>query len=284
MATYHYLAASLEELNLDRPLLENKLSTQELFLFCMQEMIPADFDQVRTLFLFNDIKNCVFFTFFDKERKEDFSSPSYYDEKTFFELRTNPGSFLPFLAKYHELKAANQRIWPQLPETDELTCLFYEDLHTLTKPGFLRDYLTFLCNLRNIASALAFRKSSMPIASKLVPWGMAFELVREFETSPLFGLEREFSYVQHLQQTLETGSQLEFELSIDKILWDWLYEQLPADFFSLDAILAYFIRLASVERWQKLTVQAGQAVLDDIMNTAQRSIRFSLEFNKTGDR
>lgn len=283
MASYHYLGATLPDLQLDRPMREPRTSTKELFVWCMEELSPRDFDQVRLLYLFNDIKNVVFFHFNQKTRAEDYQSPSYYDEATFFALRDDPLDFLPFLARFYELKAAGERVWPDLPETDEVTALFYHDLDNLAPCPFLTDYLTFLCDLRNVASAITYRRSGLPVAAKLLPWGGAWERIVEHEQDPDFGLGDDWPFAEELVGAAADG-RLRFELAVEEVVWDWLDDRAGTDLFSLDAILAHFVRLGSCERWETLREEQGKEALEGILGTVQRSIRFSVEFNKTGDR
>lgn len=281
MAQYYYLVSSLADIMIDSGRTSPDL--RQLFVFCMEEMAPKDFEQVRKLYLLNDIKNTIFLHFNKKEKQEDYVQPAYYDEGTFNENLKDPSLFLPFLTQFYELKKAGKRLYPQLPETDELTSLFYEELDEFTD-GFLREYFHFELNLRNITTALALRKNGLAVAGKLIPSGSAYELIGKNESQSDFGLGDEFPFVERLVALNQQSQLLDLEMAVEDIRWKWLDENVGDDYFSTEAILAYFVKLNSVTRWDQLDKERGQELFDGIVNTIKRSIRFSIEFITTGDK
>ena len=282
MANYYYLVSSLVDLELDGPRLGEGL--KKWFFHAMDEMHESDFEQVRKLFLYNDIKNTILLHFFKKKRQEDYATPAYYDELTFEENKKDTSGFLPFLAKFYELKKQGKRLYAHLPETDELTTLFYEDLDSITEPGFLRDYFNFELNLRNINCALAFRKNGLPVSAKLIPCGLAYELICKNESAPDFGLTDEFPFIGKLMAQSDDGSLYGSEMAIEHIRWAWLDERVDNNYFSTDAIIAFFVKLMSIERWEVLSQEKGDELFNGLMNTIKRSIRFSIEFITTGEK
>ena len=250
----------------------------------MDEMREKDFEQVRKLFLYNDIRNTVLLHFFKKKRQEDYATPAYYDELTFNENLKDTSCFLPFLSKFYELKKSGKRQYPHLPETDELTAHFYEDLDDITEPGFLRDYFHFELSLRNITCAIAFRKNNLPISGKLIPFGSAYELISKNEQASDFGLSDEFPFVERLVAMSQEGNLYDAEMAIERIRWGWLDERVGDNYFSTDAIVSLFVKLMSIERWEVLSKEKGDELFNGLMNTIKRSIRFSIEFITTGEK
>lgn len=283
MTKYYYLVSSLADIVLDSG--RRSQSPRQLFLFAMEQMKPRDFEQVRQLFLFNDIKNAVFLYFNKKQKQEDYALPAYYDEVTFNENLQEPNLFLPFLAKFYEMKKAGIRMYPELPETDALTSLFYEDLEDFTTAdGFLRAYFYFELNLRNICTAIAFRKNGLDLTGKLIPRGGAYETISKNESASDFGLTNEFPFVGRLITLSQQTQLLDFEKALEDIRWNWLDERVGDDYFSTEAVLAYFVKLNSVHRWEELSKETGDELFNGIVNNIKRSIRFSIEFITTGDK
>lgn len=282
VTNYYYLVSSLADLSLEgRPGGE---SLRKWFFLAMDEMKEKDFEDIRKLFLYNDIKNTVLLYFYKKKRQEDYATPAYYDEYTFNENQKDPSNFLPFLAKFYELKKIGQRQYPDLPETDELTSHFYEDLDNITAPGFLRDYFHFELNLRNITSAIAFRKNHLPITSKLIPFGTAYEQISQHESDDDFGLADDFPFAAELIGKLEASSLYAGEMAVEKLRWNWLDERVGDNYFSTEAVIAFFVKLISVERWERLSKEKGEELFNGLINTIKRSIRFSIEFITTGEK
>jgi hypothetical protein len=278
VGAHYYLLSSLPALSLEMK--RGVPEVRQVFLYCGEQLGTADFEQVRRLFLFNDIKNTVFFHFNDRKSNRQYMSPAYYDEATYVENLKDPASFFPFLARFHELAREERRIYPDLPYTDEVTAFFYDDLDELVD-GFLAEWYRFELDLRNATVALAHRQNGLPITEKLIPSGLVWEAARRDPSVPDLGLGSSFPALGEL--VAWEGGLTGYERLIEDLRWRWLDERTQGFEFTTDQVLAYLVRLMSVTRWHGLRAEDGEAAFQKLMDTVSRSIRSSVQFATSGE-
>ncbi len=272
-ASYPYLCSGLDSLSYDP--VKRGASLRDAFRFAMEEFSPRDRDLLRKLFLFNDIKNVVLLHFRRKERQEDYQTPAYYLESDYESVKADPMLALPFLRAWWENKAAGIRLFPQLPETDELTTLFYERLDSLLEDGFLKDWYLFELELRNFTVALTLEATGLDPEGRLIPYGVVFADIEAGKRASR-DAGAALGYLESVRAGLEDLSGAERER--ERVRWAWIDERLGPDWSSADAVLGSLIKLWAVERWENLTRRRGEERFESILDTMRRSIRFAVEF------
>jgi hypothetical protein len=272
--TYYFLASSLPELSRRGP--KRAPSVEELLERCARELHPDDYRSLKALFLLNDVANAVTY----RAPGDPFLSPSFFSQEELLAGRTEPERLLPFLALFFANAATGVRLHPALLEVDELTLLFYQRLDDIGD-GFVRAYFRHELDLRNIAVALGLRQQSLPLDGRLIPIGAAYEGIAGGRGED-FGLSDSFPYVGRLVAAYRESSLTGREQALEEVRWSWLDGWLGVDWFSSDYVLAYLVRLRSIERWQRLRAEAGGEVFDELLNTVHRSVRFAIEFTKLG--
>lgn len=270
---YPYLCSALDPLSYEP--VKRGLSLREAFLFAMEEFVEADRESLRKLFLFNDIKNVVLLHFRRKERQEDYQTPSYYPEAEYESVKADPMLALPFLRVWWENKAAGTRLFPKLPETDELTTLFYESLTSLLEPGFVRDWYLFELELRNFTVALTLEATGLAATEKLIPHGVVYADILAGKPAAR-DAGASLGYLETIR-SVET-SLAAAERERERLRWSWIDDRLGPDWSSADAAMGILVKLWSVERWENLTRRRGEERFDSIVDTMRRSIRFAVEF------
>lgn len=272
MKEYFYLISSLHDLELDS---QKKLPSLTDFLdFCESQLSEKEFLELKKVFIFNDILNVV------KSNSGDSSPyiyPAFYTRETFLENLKDTDDFFPFLSTYFSNKKAGKRDYPELQETDELFALFYENLETLSKNRFITDYFRFELDLRNTLTFLNMKKSNMDFKDYLVPFGDSYERL-----SKTMNVENSMPDIEVIVDSVNEGDIIATELMVDKVRWKWLDNEVGNDYFSFKFIIAYAIKLSSVERWHKLTDVSGKNMLDKLIDKIKSGIVFSDELFKSG--
>ena len=129
-----------------------------------------------------------------------------------------------------------------------------------SKSRFMREWAEFDRNLRNVTAALKARAMQIPVESVLVGGGdVADQLARSSAAD--FGLKGELTYVDALIAASEEHNLLEKEHKIDKIRWDEADELSWSDYFDIDAVLAYLVKINIVARWMRLDEKRGREML-----------------------
>ena len=81
-----------------------------------------------------------------------------------------------------------------------------------------------------------------------------------------FGLRGELPYIDGVIAAVnEEGNLIEKEHKIDAIRWNQAAELAQFDYFDLDAILSYLVRVNIVARWTQLDAARGRAMFDRLM-------------------
>ncbi len=136
-----------------------------------------------------------------------------------------------------------------------------------SKCRFIREWSEFDRNLRNIAAAMGARRAGLPITSAVIGSGdVADALVRSSAAD--FGLRGEIGYIDQLIAAVaETGNLLEKEHRIDLIRWNVSEELTVFDYFNIDGILGYLVRINLVHRWAMLDPVRGREMFDRLVET-----------------
>ncbi|MEE1291666.1 MAG: DUF2764 family protein, partial [Spirochaetota bacterium] len=152
-----------------------------------------------------------------------------------------------------------------------------ENLESLSKNRFITDYFRFELDLRNTLTFLNMKKSNMDFKDFLVPFGDSYERL-----SKTMNVENSLPDIEVLVESVNEGDIIATELTVDNVRWKWLDNEVGNDYFSLKFIIAYAIKLTSVERWHKLTDISGKNMLDKLIDKIKSGIVFSDEFLKSG--
>lgn len=272
---YYYLVSSLSELAVDTE--PKGFDLGGIIGFCSEELKSQDYEGLKQLFLFNDIRNIIYF----HEEDYQFLTPSYYSKEDIEEYQKDPDQFLPFISEYYELRKQDKRLYQQMNFEDELTSLFYQHLDSMTDSDFIKAYYEAELNLRNFTTAFSYRKKNQNYDHKIIPYGDYYETVIK-SSAPDFGLSNEFTYLDKLIERFRDPDLIEREREIDEIRFSILDEMTGGDSFSLDFVYSYVIKSLSVSRWLKLKPETGKEILNTLVEEIKNNIKFSDEFQIIG--
>jgi hypothetical protein len=146
------------------------------------------------------------------------------------------------------------------------------------KSSFLRAWSRFDRNLRNVIAAYTARGKQVPVVDALVGSDdITLSLTRSSAAD--FGLKGELEYIDNLLSTLsDEGNIVEKERTIDIIRWNKADELAEIDYFNMNAILSYLVKVNLIHRWMALDVQTGRAMYDRLV--ASMSATEKIKTNK----
>lgn len=138
---------------------------------------------------------------------------------------------------------------------------------------FLREWYAFDRNLRNIIAAYTARGKDLPVGDSVVGSDdVARALTRSAAAD--FGLRGEVDYIDRLLTALgDEADIIEKERAIDLIRWQQAGELARFDYFNMNAILCYLVRVNIIHRWMALDPETGRRMvrrLLDAMSIADR--------------
>ena len=126
---------------------------------------------------------------------------------------------------------------------------------------FMRRWAEFDRTLRNIAAAFAARRRGIPVAEVIVGTG-DIESALARSSAADFGIKGEVAYVDRVMLAVADDSNLvEKENRMDAIRWEMADELTLTNYFDLDFILGYLVKVNIIHRWAALDPQRGREML-----------------------
>ena len=124
--------------------------------------------------------------------------------------------------------------------------------------SFLRAWSAFDRNLRNIAAAVSARAAGRAVDEAVVGGG---EVVDQLQRSSAadFGLRGELPWLDAVIAAVNEETNLvEKEHKLDLVRWREALELAVFDYFDIDALLSYLVRVNIVARWSRLDPARGR--------------------------
>lgn len=164
---------------------------------------------------------------------------------------------------------------------NELQSLYYEYVLQV-KNDFLEQWFMFDKDMKNILTAVNCRKYSYDTEKQLIPVKHENEvyekLIKSSSKADLFA--DEVPYAGKILQIAESEMDLsEKEKALDNIMWEFLDEHTFFNYFTIEKILSFVIKLILVERWIELDNETGKALFTRLINDIKMSYNFPEEFN-----
>ena len=158
--------------------------------------------------------------------------------------------------------------------TAEQRAALYYDFGMRSKNKFVRQWFEFNLNLNNILTAIICRENGWDIKNAVVGNGFVAETIRANTTVRDFNLKAELDYFPAIMQIVETENLMEREQKIDALRWQWLEENTFFKYFSVERIIAFYLRCTMLNRWNILTVEEGERVFREIIEKLKTDVKF----------
>lgn len=147
------------------------------------------------------------------------------------------------------------------------TTLFaaYYDACRRSRSRFLRAWSEFDRTLRNVTAALAARAASRPVEEVVVGGGNVAEQLQRSSAAD-FGLRGELPFIDSVIAAMNDEANLmEKERKIDLVRWEEASELATFDYFNINAILSYLVRINIVARWARLDAARGREMFNRLL-------------------
>lgn len=270
---YYCLVAGLPDISLE----DGKLSfTLQEFIEELKEFLhPADINLIEMMFLKHDNfnllnileKNEVPFQKGGKFSKEEL-------EEQIKESTTLPSYMQEFITAFQE----DKKIIEGMSRENELASL-YTDYLLSSKNNFLKEWFELEVNIKNILSALTCKKHDMPLKKEIIGTNTVSDLLKK-NTTDDFGLQGELEYMDNLIRIFDDKNLAEREKNIDLLKLDILEERSFFNYFSIEKIIAFVVKLSLVERWLVLDRKTGEEMFNKLLKNLETSYEFPEEFRR----
>ena len=139
---------------------------------------------------------------------------------------------------------------------EDVLSSYYYDYATKCTNGFVADWFAFNKNVNNILVAFAARKYKMNIADAVVGDGEVAEALRSSGARD-FGLTGMLDYFESVQRLNDNDRLQERERQLDDMRWKWLEDNSVFNYFTVERLFVFLLKLSIVERWAKLDADKG---------------------------
>ena len=260
---YYCLVAGLREYALDSD--TKGFNAREIIAEILEEVSSGDAEAVRLLYGYYDCENIIAL----RAGRSAYNPLGNIPAEELEQEMTSPQSLPKAMAKVLKDYAATESeetegVDLSLGFERALLTAYYEEC-ARSKSRFVRQWSEFDRTLRNVAAAAVARSKDRRVDSVTVGKG---DVVAQLQRSSAadFGLRGELTYVDAILAAVnDEQNMVEKEHKIDLIRWEHASELDSSDYFNINAILSYLVKINIVARWSQLDPKRGRAMLDRIM-------------------
>lgn len=256
------MVASLREWTLDSD--TKGFDVREILDEILDELTANDRKAVELLYAYYDCENIIALRN-NRNRHNDLGNLSIEELKDVLENRNYarlPECVAKVVKLYNEADDEERDEEVSLDDNFQraLFDAYYKDL-AASKASFLNKWGEFDRTLRNISAAVAAREAGRAIKDVTVGGG---EIVAQLAQSSAadFGLRGELQYIDAVISAItEEQNIVEKERKIDAIRWAEAEDIAVFDFFNINYLLSYLVKVNIVARWMLLSPEAGREML-----------------------
>lgn len=181
-----------------------------------------------------------------KELEEIISSAKEGDAP----LKSVPAYIYRFLEHYFAHEGNTTLIW------EDVFSSYYYDYAVKCANGFVAGWFAFNRNVNNILVAIAARKYKMNISEIVIGDDEVADALRTSGARD-FGLTGALDYFENVQRLSEDSRLQERERQLDSMRWSWLEDNSVFNYFTVERLFVFLLKLSIVERWAKLDADKG---------------------------
>lgn len=162
---------------------------------------------------------------------------------------------------------------------EDTLAAYYYDYAMHCENEFVSSWFEFNLNINNILAALTARKYKIEVAPHIVGHTEVSEAIRTSNARD-FGLSGTLEYLESLQRISETDDLVEREKKIDTLKWNWMEDAVFFNYFTVERIFVFLLRLEMIERWISLDKEKGNELFRKIINSLKNEVQIPAEFRQ----
>ena len=271
---YYCLVAGLQDITLDI----HKLSKgqmefrQEL----EAELHPDDYDLSNVLFYPYDNTNLL--NMLLKNEKE-FDSRGTFDQAQLEEnIKELNGELPRYMEEFINSIKNQEPVIPDMSPENQLTSLFYDYALSLEN-DFMVAWFRFNRDMSNLLTALVCRNYDIPYEMQIIGDDDISDTIRRSHARD-FGLTAEIPWMDDLLNIAKNDDVQEREKAIDMLRWNYLDDVTFFEYFTINRVLAFTIKLGMVERWLALDREHGSKMFGELLNELKSSYKLPESFTE----
>lgn len=192
---------------------------------------------------------------------------------------TSIKSTFPFYLQQFIFLFINDQLENGTVSSENQLALAYFEFAIDSGNSFVSAYYQFEKILLNFLTAFNARKYKMAYQNEILGHDEISEQIRKSSAKD-FNISGEFEWTNMLLQVSEMDNVVEKEMRVDAIRWAYIEEAVFFNYFSIERIFAYILKLNMVDRWLSISNEAGQASFQKILRDLQSGYQLPQEYMK----
>ena len=294
MGHYYYLIAGLADISLD----DNKtpVSVESLRTELYDALDAADRKVMDLLLLENDCRNLIALLRSDQTSLKESTLDSHWThigltpkldglfsveqmEELVVAVKAQdkcPAGIPQFM--YRFVQEYQDETWREQAgfAEDRLWALFY-DYAMQADNEFVRSWYSFNLDVNNIQTAITARKYNLDMQKVIVGQNETAQALRTSGARD-WGLSQELDYFDDVVRLLDESDLAQRERKTDQLRWNWLEENTFFNYFTIERLFSYMVRLGMVERWTTLDKEKGQQLFRQLIGELKSQTEVPAEF------
>lgn len=280
MTNYYCLVTGLPELSLEDGKLSYTVANFKTDVY--PELSKEDKKLVDLFYLKFDNRNLLALLK-DKEASVDTTLGNYSADEllgvitSFKEEKTPDKRFPSYFYEFSELflNTPDEERWGL---EDKLHGFYYRYATQCTN-RFVSSWFELNLNVNNILAAMTARKYKLEVAKVPVGCNMVAEALRTSNARD-FGLADDLEYFEQLVRINDTVDLVEREKKIDMLKWNWMEENTFFNYFTVEKIFVFLMKLEMIERWVSLDKEKGNEMFRQLIDQLKDEVQIPQEFRK----
>ena len=275
---YYYLIAGLPELSLD----DSKLgiSVREFRELYYPELADDDRVLLDLIYLSYDNANLLALM---KDKEATIAEGGLYTSEELLGIieaaraeetpdRRYPRYMYEFVAQVENEENAAEGIFPE----DRLAQLYYA--HAMSQGNvFVERWFAFNLDLNNFLTAITARRYNLDVKPLIVGDNEVAKALRT-SNSRDFGLTGVMDGFEEVMRISEIDNLVERERKLDVLKWEWMEENSFFDYFTVERLFAFLVKIQIIERWITLDAEAGGEMLRGMIRQLKDEVKVPQEF------
>ena len=275
---YYYLIAGLPELSLD----DSKLgiTVREFRELYYPELADDDRALLDLIYLSYDNANLLTLL---KDKEAAIAEGGLYTSEELLGIieaaraeetpdRRYPRYMYDFVAQMESEESAAEGIFPE----DRLAQLYYA--HAMSQGNvFVERWFAFNLDLNNFLTAITARRYNLDVKPLIVGDNEVAKALRT-SNSRDFGLTGVMDGFEEVMRISEIDNLVERERKLDVLKWEWMEENSFFDYFTVEKLFAFLVKIQIIERWITLDAVAGGEMLRGMIRQLKEEVKVPQEF------
>ena len=279
MGNYYYLIAGLADINLDDS--KAPVSAESLRTELYDALDSADRKVMDMLLMENDCRNLISMLrdgsvaadaplgLLSAERMEELVAQVKADEAPAKDI---PGFMYAFVQEWLNDSWREHAAFAE----DRLWSLFYE--YAMGSGNeFVCKWYEFNLDLNNILSAITARTYKLDMQKVIVGDNATAQALRTSGARD-WGLSQEIDFFDDVVRLIDEDDLAQRERKTDQLRWRWLEENTFFNYFTVERLFSYMVRLGMVERWTTLDKEKGQQLFRQLIGELKEQTEVPAEF------